>query len=305
MPADDLALPAQADAMLTPHTDAPCAQEAKIIEYYRNATEGYRDWSRNINMHFGFYEWGMNPFNLEAMLENTNRQVYKALQLHGQHNQLLDMGCGVGATARFCASQDDVASITGITLVDTQIAEARQLSEYHPQAERLHFQQANYHCAPYADDSFDGIYAIESACHSAEIDKHSLLKEAFRLLKPGAHLVICDGFIKSRRPLNPLVQYCYRKTCEHWSLGNFAELGSLVEAMKILGYKNICVRNISLRTAPSAVFIPWVSFKFLCKLLLTGDKNPQHWSHLRAPLYSIPLALSMTRFGYYLVSGEK
>jgi ubiquinone/menaquinone biosynthesis C-methylase UbiE len=288
-----------------PATKPPAFEEHDIIDYYREATFGYRDWSRNINMHFGYYEWGMNPFNLEAMLENTNRQVFNRLQLSNKENQILDMGCGVGATARFCAAQENISRVTGITLVDTQIAEAQELSEGLPFADRLHFEQANYHSTHFADNSFEGVYAIESACHSAEVDKRSLLKEALRLLKPDSRLVICDGFIKSRKPFNPLLEFCYRKTCAHWSLGNFAEINSLVAAMEDLGYRDIQVQNISLRIAPSALYIPWVSFKFFLKLLFTKDKNHQHWSHLLAPLWALPLALHLHRFGYYIVSGKK
>lgn len=283
----------------------PQSHESKVIDYYTSATAGYQDWSRNINMHFGYYQWGMNPFDLEAMLENTNRRVFELLQLQGEDNDLLDMGCGVGATARFCAGQGSVASVTGITLAESQIREAQELSLHLPVANRLHFQQANYHQTPYEDQSFDGIYAIESACHSAERDKVSLLKEAHRLLKPGGRLVICDGFIKSAKPLNPFSRMCYRKTCEHWALGHFPEEEGVVAAMEKLGYKNIQVQDITLRIVPSAAFVPWVALRYLCKLLWTRDKNPQHWHHLLAPVWGFLLGLNLRRFRYCLVSGEK
>ncbi len=301
--ADHTPAPSQHDAEQSAPIATPNLVEENIIDYYREATFGYHDWSRNINMHFGIYDWGVNPFNLEAMLENTNRRVLQLLQLQGNQNQLLDMGCGVGATARFCARQASVKKVTGITLVDTQVAEAQALGV--SLGDKLDFVQANYHGTDFEDESFDGIYAIESACHSAELDKRSLLKEARRLLKPGSRLVICDGFIRSRKPFNPLLKLCYRKTCEHWSLGNFAEINSLVAAMEELGYRDIQVQNVSLRVAPSALYIPWVSFKFFIKLLLTRDKCRQHWNHLLAPLWAFPVALHLHRFGYYLVSATK
>lgn len=283
----------------------PRSQESRVVDYYRSATAGYQDWSRNINMHFGFYEWGMNPFDLEAMLENTNRQVFNQLQLQGGQNHLLDMGCGVGATARFCARQDGVASVTGITLAESQVQEAEALSAGLPVAARLRFEQADYHHAPYADQSFDGIYAIESACHSTERNKHSLLKEAYRLLKPGGRVVICDGFIKSPQPLNSFSGLCYRKTCEHWSLGHFPELEGVAAAMQELGYKHIRVHDITLRMLPSAAFIPWVALRYFSKLLWSRDKNPQHWHHLLAPVWGFLLGMNLRRFGYYFVVAEK
>jgi hypothetical protein len=117
--------------------------------------------------------------------------------------------------------------------------------------------------------------------------------------------VICDGFTKGLKPFNPIMKFCYKKTCEHWSLGNLGELNSVVNTMTDLGFKNIEIRNISMNIAPSAAYVPWVSLKFFIKLLLTRDTNRQHWNHLLAPLWALPLALHLHRAGYYLVSGEK
>jgi len=36
----------------------------------------YRTWSRNFNMHFGFYRWGMNPLALGSMLEEMSQQAF-------------------------------------------------------------------------------------------------------------------------------------------------------------------------------------------------------------------------------------
>ncbi len=294
----------QAD-LTQPQLAGPVRQEARVVDYYSSATSGYQDWSRNINMHFGYYQWGMNPFDLEAMLENTNRQVFESLHIKGTHSRLLDMGCGLGATARFCAAREGVASVTGITLVESQVREATALVADSPLASRLRFERGDYHHTPFADESFDGTYAVESACHSVERDKRSLLQEAHRLLKPGGRFVICDGFIRSAAPLNAFSDLCYRKTCEHWSLGHMAELDGLLAAMRDLGFKNIEVRDITLRMLPSAAFIPAVALRYFCKLLWSKDQNPQHWHHLLAPLWGFFLGLNIKRFGYYLISGEK
>lgn len=59
----------------------------------------YRAWSRNFNMHFGFYRWGMNPLALESMLEEMSQQVFRRLAL-SEGMKVLDLGCGLGAPAR-------------------------------------------------------------------------------------------------------------------------------------------------------------------------------------------------------------
>ncbi len=279
-------------------------QLERVQAYYAEASEGYRDWSKGLNMHFGTYEWGTNPFNLEAMLENTNRTVLQSLKLRGQQNYVLDMGCGLGATARFAAGQTAVASVTGITIAENQVKEARALSCGVPGAHKLGFHRANYHYTPFESTEFDGIYAIESACHSTEQNKTSLLKEALRLLKPGATFALCDGFMTAQ-PHSAFTRLCYQKTCHHWALGHFPDLQQVTAHMAELGFVNIKIVDLSWRVLPSAFFVPWMIIKYGVKLLCRGDRNPQHWHHLLAPLWGLGLAMNRKAFGYFLVTGDK
>ena len=43
-----------------------------LVEYYSEAGPDYGAWSHGFNMHFGFYRWGTNPLDREAMLEQMN-----------------------------------------------------------------------------------------------------------------------------------------------------------------------------------------------------------------------------------------
>ena len=98
-----------------------------LVTYYTEAGMDYRAWSRNFNMHFGFYRWGMNPLGLEGMLEEMSRQVFRRLAL-GEGMKVLDLGCGLGAPARALIRQHAVMA-TAVTKVEWQIAMARKLSE--------------------------------------------------------------------------------------------------------------------------------------------------------------------------------
>lgn len=289
---------------LVTHTDESSHQQ-RIINYYSTATPGYRDWSTQLNMHFGCYEWGINPLDLEAMLQRTNHRVYQALDLNGTTNHLLDMGCGLGATARDCLSHPEVSKVTAITLCANQVKEAKDIDGKLPNGKDLIFEQADYHNTPYADATFNGVYAIESACHSVEADKRSLIKEAHRLLKPGAKLVICDALLKQPDKMNAISKLCYQKTCENWALGQFGDIDQVKKALEEEGFTDIKFDNITLRVLPSAAFVPWVCLRYLSKLILTKDTNPEHWAHLYAPLWGFALGFNLRRFGYYVVSARK
>lgn len=277
----------------------------RIASYYAQTSEGYRDWSQKLNMHFGTFEWGINPFNLERMLENTNRQVINSLQLTGSHNHLLDMGCGLGGTMRFAAQLPTVKRVTGVTIAANQVQEAQTISTKAPQYHKQNYVHANYHHTGLSGESFDGAYAIESACHSRETSKQSLINEAYRLLKPGSTLALCDGFMNSTAPMNAITRLCYRQTCKHWALGHFPVLTDTVKAMESAGFEDIHIQDLSWRILPSALYIPWMVLRYGTQLLLQADRNPEHWHHLLAPAWGLALACNRMRFGYYRVSAKK
>ena len=46
--------------------------------YYTDVGMDYRAWSRNFNMHFGYYLWPANPLALEPMLEEMSSERRRA-----------------------------------------------------------------------------------------------------------------------------------------------------------------------------------------------------------------------------------
>src|SRR5262245_46898250 len=77
------------------------ASQISLEQYYSEAGPDYAAWSREFNMHFGYYYAGANPFHREAMLEQMNAEVLARLKVDGiAEPQLLDLGCGLGATLR-------------------------------------------------------------------------------------------------------------------------------------------------------------------------------------------------------------
>src|SRR5579862_7686051 len=87
-----------------------------LEQYYSEAGPDYAAWSREFNMHFGYYRAGRNPFQRESMLEQMNREVLGRLYLDGiAEPRLLDLGCGLGATLRSTARRMPNAQLLGVT----------------------------------------------------------------------------------------------------------------------------------------------------------------------------------------------
>lgn len=279
-----------------------------VVRYYTEAGQDYRAWSRDFNMHFGYFRSGLNPFALERMLEEMSHQVLQRLRLApGSDGRILDMGCGLGATIRLAGREFEKLRIDGITLVPWQIAHAEELTPPALLRDRVRFHQGDYTASDFANDTYDGVYAVESACHDAGFAKEGFIREAARILKPGQRLVVADGFIKGTQPMNPLLRWCYRRVCANWALETFAEIKEFIATLQKHGFTKIEIEDASLRIAPSVMHIPWVTLRFLVQQLFETRLrlNKVRWGHIIACLLSPVVGLARTRFGYYLITATK
>lgn len=277
-----------------------------IIDYYSKAGIDYEPWSRKYNMHFGYFRRGVNPFRREALLDEMNAQVLQKLQLKKDRpQQLIDLGCGVGATARYCAEHYPNSRVTGATIVPWQIQKAMEMTSPALLDSHLTFKLINYRHLPFADHSFDGAYAVESACYDHGRAKQAFLREAFRVLKPGARLVVADGFRKRDRG-SRLFEACYKQVCRGWSLETFAQVDTFVRQLEQEGYEDIIVQDISWRISPSVLYVPWVSIKYLFSSIL-GKKGERDFQklHFIAPMFGLIVGLHRRDYGYYHISARK
>lgn len=277
-----------------------------IIQYYSEAGMDYEPWSSQFNMHFGYFRIGVTPFKLEAMLNEMNHQVISQLELDtSKQNQLIDLGCGVGTSARYATLNFDNVSVLGATIVPWQIEQANRLSQNEKIKHKVAFELADYRNLNAADNSYDGAYAMESSCYDYGKSKRLFLAEAYRVLKPGARLCVVDGFTKGNKH-SRLFNHLYRKVCDGWVLEDFAGIDEFVNAMQEIGYEDIQVKDISWRVALSASYVPWVSFKYFIKSVLfkKGNKKIQ-LGHFIAPMYGLLMGLSRRHYGYHIVSARK
>ncbi len=111
--------------------------------------------------------------------------------------QILDVGCGIGGSSLYLAKQFQ-ASVTGITLSPVQVQRAQERAKLAGLAVHTQFLVADALNLPFADQSFDWVWSLESAEHFA--DKQKFLQEAYRVLKPGGVLMMATW---CHRPIEP------------------------------------------------------------------------------------------------------
>lgn len=282
---------------------------ARAREYYTIAGPDYAAWSPGRHMHFGYYRRGMNPLRLEPMLEAMNDEVAAALELAADRPaRVLDLGCGLGATARQLARRLPRLDVTGVTIVPTQVREGDRLARAEGLAERVRLVEADYTRLPLPSGSFDAAFALESACHAEGPDKHALVRELARVLRPGGRFVVADGFMKHPRPLPAWLERVRAGVCAGWSVPEFAELGAITRTMQRCGLQISEVRDISWNVAPSVTHVPRTVLRFLAgELRRTGDLRlgAIRWGNVAAPALAILLGLARRHFGYHLIAGRR
>ena len=162
--------------------------------YYDGAADTiYREiWGENI--HLGMFEDEKEP--LPAAMERTNRRVAELAALKPEQ-QVLEVGCGYGATARFLAESVG-CQVVATNISDRELAEARRLTKAAALDDKVSFAYGDFHGLDFPDDRFDVYWCQESFLHAA--DKEQVLREAYRVLKPGGRFVLTELLVRDGTP---------------------------------------------------------------------------------------------------------
>jgi ubiquinone/menaquinone biosynthesis C-methylase UbiE len=276
--------------------------KAQVINFYDKATDDYRFWSKDLNMHFGYYiPFKTNIFKRNGMLNQMNTEVFKRLNIENQKKHIVDLGCGMGASIRHGITEHPKLAVTGLTISPFQVEKGNELLN----SERGTILNRDYRNTQFPENSFDGAMAIESLCHSG--CSTEALQETYRILKPNATFVIADAFIKKElHEMHALAKYTYKGLCESWSLESLGNIHRVVSDLKAIGFKEVKVQNIWYRVAPSVLHVPFAISGFILKKLFKKEPlKPESKKNLKGSFFALLSSLSMTNFGYYMITAKK
>ncbi len=271
-----------------------------IAEYYERTEVHYRrgwDLAHSHAMHYGY--WDKKTESFRHSLQRMN-EVLAAFGHVKSTEKVLDAGCGVGGSSIFLAKQIG-CSVTGITLSLQQVERAQANAAAIEMKNKPLFQQANYTTTPFADDSFDVIWALESAVHDPM--KHGFFREAQRILRPKGRIIMGE-YIKTKVPMQGKDQKLFHQWLDAWAIPDLSTLPHLKSVANQYGFDMLERRDVTGQIRKSSWRMYYGSF-FL-GTLSAGYRlyNPKvsffadnHYKGLR---YQYP-ALRRKLWSYYLL----
>ena len=168
---------------------AACTSEA-IRRHYDVVSPLYqRLWGEHI--HHGFFENGETPSRAQVKL--IERLAARAGVPRGA--RVLDVGCGLGASARWLAGEYD-CRVLGITLSPVQVRLARAAAG--PLAPRVSFRVADAERWTPPSEAFDVVWVVECSEHLR--DKAGFMAKCARALAPGGKLALCAWLAAGSTP---------------------------------------------------------------------------------------------------------
>lgn len=216
----------------------------------------------NLALHYGY--WDENTSSHHQALINKNQVLYDLAGISST-DHVLDAGCGIGGSSIWMAKQHG-NQMTAITISKQQTVHAAQHAKRQGVSEKTDFQVSDFCNTPFKDESFDVIWGLESICHA--LNKGDFLKEAFRLLKPGGRIVVCDGFI-TRREFDDSEWEDIVTCLNGWAVPNLCSRDEFTHLLEENKFSNINYKDITPETLPSADYMYKVAKRLKPVQLLT------------------------------------
>jgi cyclopropane fatty-acyl-phospholipid synthase-like methyltransferase len=209
---------------------------SSVEDYYDKSQKWYK-WlyydNESLGMHHGF--WFKGTKSRKEALINQYKELARLLKFR-KGDLVLDAGCGVGGASLWLAQHTE-ADFIGITVSSVQLKLAQKYANERGLQDRVKFYKMSYFNTEFKDKTFDGVFGIESFCHSYP-KLNILLNEMNRILKPKGKIVMSDGIL-NRTPLNRYEKQIVNKFVLGFKLYGCNTKKEILSFFEKIGFKKI------------------------------------------------------------------
>ncbi|MBB4286954.1 methyltransferase domain-containing protein [Roseospira goensis] len=196
---------------------------------------------------FYFHIWGGEDIHIGLYTDQAGETIKDAsrrtvdtmaeqVQL-GPDSRVLDIGAGYGGAARRLAALRG-CRVHCLNISETQNARNRGLSEEQGLADKITVVHGSFEDVPEPDARFDVVWSQDAILHAG--DRELVLEEAFRVLKPGGHLIFTDPMEVDDVP-DGVLQPVYDRI----HLENLGSVKFYREAAARVGFETVSVTDLT------------------------------------------------------------
>ena len=209
--------------MIIPHS--AIADVAAVSEHYDDLDDLYRSiWGSNL--HHGY--WITGKESVEEAVINLTHLVGRLASIR-PGDQVCDIGSGYGAAALTLNHAYGVA-VTGMTISPKQFRQAQIAAAGNNSVNFLLCDALQNDLLP---DAYDAVIAVESSEHF--IDKPKLLRETYRLLRPGGRCVIA-AWLTRERPGSWELTHLLEPICAEGRIPSLASVAEYQTMLETAGF---------------------------------------------------------------------
>ncbi len=279
----------------------------EIAKHYNDFDELYENWSGGTQggYHYGFAKKVSDVFFNDRMIGNLSNLIAESLGIRGdgKNQSIFDAGCGVGDVSAIVAKHYNEAKIYGITISEGQYTIAQKK---HPKTDKFCILKGDFENTQFKDDSFDAVFFVDSICHGEGDDKNAAVSEAYRILKPGGRLVVCDVFLqKPKSRWSKWFNFVNKQMLDQWRVNEWIVEERFKKSAEQIGFVNYKVTNLKWKIVPSVLHmiftkIPWALYKSLTNKAYLKDLK----AFIRMSIF-VPLLGIHPIFHYQLITLQK
>jgi SAM-dependent methyltransferase len=249
----------------------------EVIAYYEECSPAYRKHhSREGSMHLAISPGRFRAEGFYGQLERI------AATWPGQPpGDVLEIGFGQGFNMAWLAPRFPAVRFSGIDLTPSHLALARGRLERLGVANVV-LTRGDFHALPYADASFDHVYAVEAFCYARDL--RQALSEVARVLRPGGTFRLFDGYL-ARRPetLSAEEALAAELLAKGMALDTFQVVDEVVDTARAVGLERVSVVSLDAEVAPNlkklerltgaVIRFPWLGRRALARRSPMRSRN--------------------------------